>query len=390
MKKFHWLIVTVAIALLAIALGLGCGSTSSSGTSAADDDASPADDDASPADDDASPADDDATTAAWVWTPVDGVICRDGSATGYALRLQPGATNLMIFLQGGGACYSPSSCSDNPAHFGESDFATWTTGTGAQGILNDQNAANPVKDWNVAYVPYCTGDLHAGSKTNGAAPDVPGTQQFVGYQNIKKILAALKVQFPEPSRILLGGESAGGFGTVLNYAQTARTWPTVPVALLDDSGPLFSDQQVLAPCLELLVTLLWDADPVIADGCTSCFEAGGGMYSGWHKWLADTFPMGTFGLYSSMEDETIRSFFGIGQDNCTGTTDIPGDVYEQGLLDLRTLITPTKKWTTYYIPGDSHTATMEDSTFFGTTDDGVALSTWVGELLTGVPGNVGP
>jgi hypothetical protein len=381
MRNLQWLFLAILVCGLAIGVSLGCRSatSSSSAAPAADDD-----DDASPGDDDASPVE-----AKWVWKSVPGAICRDGSGTGLLVREIPGATNLVIFMQGGGACYSASSCADNPAHFSEADFYNWVPASGSQGIFNTAQAANPVRDWNFVYIPYCTGDLFAGSKTNGVAPGVPGTQQFVGYLNMQKMLAEIHALFPSPTRVLLAGESAGGFGVMLNYAHTARAYPGIPVALIDDSGPLFSDADVLSPCLQLLVVVLWDATGPIKDGC-NCVDAQGGFWK-WHAWLAENFPLGTFGLFSSMEDATIRSFFGIGQDHCAGTTDIPANVYSAGLIDLRTnVLAPTKRWSSYYINGDSHTALPIENMYYNTNVGGVPLTTWVKEVLTSVPEPVGP
>jgi hypothetical protein len=178
---------------------------------------------------------------------------------------------------------------------------------------------------------------------------------------------------------------------MLNYAQVAETFADVPVVLLDDSGPLFESNAVLAPCLQLLVKLLWDAGPAIEDGCADCIQWNGDGFSGWHPYLAEHYPLGTFGLFSSMEDATIRDFFGIGQNFCTGTTDIPADVYAQGLLDMRDdLLLPTGKWSTYYIPGDTHTATPDDAMYYDTVIGDTALTAWVAALLDGVPPAVGP
>ena len=64
----------------------------------------------------------------WVWIPVEGTSCRDGSPTGMGVRLQEGADKLVIYLEGGGACFSILTCAlYNPDHFSEEDFfrAIW-------------------------------------------------------------------------------------------------------------------------------------------------------------------------------------------------------------------------------------------------------------------------
>ena len=51
----------------------------------------------------------------WTWVPVPGSHCRDGSATGFGINVNPASKNLMIFLEGGGACFNALTCGMNPA-----------------------------------------------------------------------------------------------------------------------------------------------------------------------------------------------------------------------------------------------------------------------------------
>lgn len=41
------------------------------------------------------------------------------------------------------------------------------------GVFDLANPRNPVADWSFVYVPYCTGDIHSGSRT-AARPDATG------------------------------------------------------------------------------------------------------------------------------------------------------------------------------------------------------------------------
>src|SRR5579883_649457 len=65
----------------------------------------------------------------WTWVPFPNAKCRDGSSTGIGVNPSPGSTKLMIFLEGGGDCADPTSCSTNPSHFGASDFANAVAST---------------------------------------------------------------------------------------------------------------------------------------------------------------------------------------------------------------------------------------------------------------------
>lgn len=393
MKILRWTLISLLVALLAMTFVVACGDDDDDD----DDNDTSSDDD----DDDNDDNDDDDTVdpfvqaeenpGTWVWVPVEGAVCRDGSPTGFGLRLQDGADKLVVYMQGGGACYDQGSCDDNPSSFGENDMTSWAPGNGFDGILNDDNTANPVKDYNFVFVPYCTGDLHVGSNPDSFVPGVDGTQQFVGFGNFGLFMDKIKPYFTEITKIFLTGESAGGFGTVLNYTQVADTFDTLPVAHLDDSGPLFADDDALAPCYQALVRYMWNVDESIPDGCTDCSQVNGDGISNMHIYLANTYTNGSFGLFSTTADETIRDFFGAGQDDCSGTTPIPADVFEDGLIDLRdNVLEPTGKWSTYFVDDDYHTIIHSEPEFYTTTVDSVALTDWIADILAGTPSQVGP
>ena len=87
------------------------------------------------------------------------------------------------------------------------------------------------------YVPYCTGDVHAGNRKDATVSGVTGKQQFVGYVNVANDLKRIVPSFPGLTKVLLTGVSAGGFGAASNYVQMAKAFGSVPVYELDDSGP---------------------------------------------------------------------------------------------------------------------------------------------------------
>src|SRR5215831_3475391 len=205
----------------------------------------------------------------WTWVPFADAKCRDGSSTGIAINPHPDSDKLMIFLQGGGACFNAATCADNPSSFSAADFAALDVpACGSQeevphgcisvnnGILDRTNPANPVKDWSYVFVPYCTGDVHGGNNPAGTVAGIAGTQQFVGYFNMGLYLARLLPTFPGITRVLLTGVSAGGFGSVAAYGPVSRAFPSAQVDMLDDSGPPMS-APYFAACLQDLQRQTW-------------------------------------------------------------------------------------------------------------------------------------
>src|SRR5438045_3078067 len=128
----------------------------------------------------------DAPADQWTWVPFAGARCRDGSTTGVGVRVHPGATRLAIYFEGGGACFHDASCVINDVfqNFGESQFNSWSTATGTGGIFDPTRDDNPYRGFSFVYVPYCTGDVHAGSRDHVDVPGGPTNQAFVGYRNV--------------------------------------------------------------------------------------------------------------------------------------------------------------------------------------------------------------
>jgi len=121
--------------------------------------------------------------------------------------------NLVIFLDGGGACFNSLTCLANANSVGNQ-------APGKDGIFQERDD-NPVTGWNFVHVPYCTGDIFAGTQSNVQVPGVSGKQNFVGFRNMQRIMDQLQALMPDLETVLVTGVSAGGFGAV---AETHGGW----------------------------------------------------------------------------------------------------------------------------------------------------------------------
>jgi hypothetical protein len=405
--------LTFALRLAAFAVpvlvlgGTGCGSSSSSATGS---DAGPKiTSEAGAGGDgglpggpiDATPVDlTSMTSQTWTWVPVQGSQCRDGSSTGFGINVNPASKNLMIFLEGGGACFNALTCAMNAASFNSSSLSGVATG----GILSRTDMANPVKDWNMVYVPFCTGDVHAGNAPDQTVPGVTGKQQFVGYVNMTRYLAKLAPAFKDASKILLTGISAGGFGAAANYPQTARAFDPIPVYSIDDSGPPMEDPY--APqCLQQKWAELWGFDKTVLADCGSDCPDPTNYTIDATIHTAKKYPNIPFGLVEDTDDSVITLFYGFGMNNCAASFGVvTGQMFTAGLLDERTKLAAAGVTNAagFIFQGTAHTS-LHASTFDtvmaggGSTDGGaeagapVVLSSWVTNLVNnGVVTNVGP
>ena len=91
----------------------------------------------------------------------DGPLCLGGSEYTTATR-DLGSDELMIFLEGGGACWSDLCAATSSA----------STGIPGVGPTDPNRTDNPVMGWSQVYLPYCDGSLHIGdadTDTDGVA-----------------------------------------------------------------------------------------------------------------------------------------------------------------------------------------------------------------------------
>ena len=323
----------------------------------------------------------------WVWVDVPGAKCRNGSDTGFAINFNSASKNVVVYLEGGGACFNGVTCSGNPASYNQGTFNAEKGSLG--GIFDRSNDANPLKDWNFVYIPYCTGDVHAGNKTGVNVP-FAGEQQFVGYANIGLYLQRIVPTFADAERVLLTGVSAGGFGAAANYVQVERAFGCIPVDLLDDSGPPMAQAYVPA-CLQAQWREMWGFEKTILADCGKDCPNQDDYLLDFVKHIAESYGDRTHGLISSTEDETIRTFYGYGKNDCNVPLFDPlsGSVFSEGLLDAREKFSAYDNFGTYFLRGTTHTY-LRGSSFYNLEINGVKLTDWVKDLLEGNATHVGP
>ncbi|MFT3924311.1 MAG: pectin acetylesterase-family hydrolase [Myxococcales bacterium] len=349
----------------------------------------------------------------WEWVEVPGSQCRDGSTAGYYIKRNSASDNLMIFLNGGGVCYDDFFCSINPANVDQSlpgenllgaigDILTNSVAPVRQvppeaGIFLDR-PENPVGKWNMVYVPYCTGDVHAGTKRDAPVftASFVGKQQFVGYDNLSLFLEDFGAAFQGAEKVLLTGSSAGGFGTLLNFDRTQRFFSDSMVYAVSDSGIPFGDE-FLEPCLQKRWRELWGLDAVLPRDCSGCFNAdGGGLASGLGHYIFKEKYAGRMlgGGISTEQDEIIKLFFSSGLRECTnsalletiplflGLTGYPADRYPGGLRDFVQNIAGLDSVGSYIMAGSNHQHLFRDR-FYSSNGLGITLAHWLAKTLDG-------
>lgn len=300
----------------------------------------------------------------WTWVDVPGSRCANGTPTGFAInRASDDSSRVLIFLQGGGACWDGATCLGPVSTsfyvatgYGRNEF-TLDVLRVPMLPLQRANPLNPFRGMNLVYVPYCTGDVHGGERV-ARYSFLGRTQDFhhMGARNLRLILSRLVSTFPGARRVWLAGVSAGGFGASLNMERAQRAFPNARVDVIDDSGqPVqpagtrWSDWRVA-----------WGMR--LPAGCVGCETEVAAMAD----YLRTRYPDNRFGLISYTHDSVISTFMGL--DAFTFNSRLTAFT--------RTMITQWTSGRAYLIPGALHV---------GLATAGPGLSQWLTQMVNDDP-----
>lgn len=323
----------------------------------------------------------------WFWVPRDDTLCRDGSNTGFGVRLLPDAKGVMIYLQGGGACYDAKACAQNAQtpiageRFSRSDFYEWVSTLGSQGVFNTSNATNPVARWNHVYIPYCTGDLHGGAKENAQVPGVAAPQQFVGYRNLTNNLKLIAPFFRRAQDIALVGASAGGVGVLINYPQVVEAFGGRSVAALVDSAPVIPESAIKTSCFQRKLTDTFNLQ--LPRQCAECRDPANGGLLNIYNYLSQTYPQGRFAFASADADLAGVILYNEESRACGGAG-VNIINYRLSLYALRDKHIG-HDWATFLPGGLQHTMTQSDALFIERKYQGISAAQWLAKINEKTP-----
>jgi len=307
----------------------------------------------------------------WTWVDFPDAVCDDGSPTGIGVYQSSMSDKLLIFMNGGGACWDYQTCAvlNTSTHgpFGSSQFTAAASGNFSGTVLENGGATNPFKGWSMVFVPYCTGDVHAGDAVTTYTEDGGSvTMHHKGHANIMAYLARLSPTFAKAGQIAVTGSSAGGGGALFNYASFRSYWPTTSMMMVDDSLPPFQGSGI-PDNLRKVWFSSWNLDPLVTPICgAKCKDD----FSLIIPALTAKYPNDRMSLLSYTQDGTISAFLGI-----TGPT------FQANLSSLTTeVIGPQPTFKSFVVPGGAHTMLGSPATTFA---GGVQLSSWLTQEITG-------
>jgi hypothetical protein len=356
----------------------------------------------------------------WSFIGIPGSQCALGAQAGVGYN--PGATDaLVIFLQGGGACWNNGTCHPSLYQWGpicnygqnsvclvDAEGATKplaahvtnpnpypADGGGVflseiatlkSSLLFSRRSENPLRNASYVYVPYCTGDLHTGDATRTYytradlfSQPVALTHHFAGATNLDAYLAYLRTKHPSVKTLWLAGMSGGGYGASFNLKRVRQAFPEAVVHLLADSAPMVQSAHYDA------WKTAWNLQ--LPSGCAGC-DAG---MPNLIEFMMNDAPAARVALLSFAEDAVITRFmFSVG--DTASWASPPYSTYTANLVMLENQYELHANAKYFRLPGQEHV--MLEKYGIVQTDGGISspspsrdggtdLRVWINAWATG-------
>lgn len=306
--------------------------------------------------------------------------CSDapGADPAYQFWARRGTENrLVIYFDGGGACWDDVTCAvprlaDGRGEgdgFYKAELLASDDPNRMNGIFDLDNPQNPVRNWSFVFIPYCTGDVHAGANTaHYTNPDTgePYTIEHRGADNFRVVLKWLRDNFAAPDEILVTGSSAGAYGAAVHFARIREAFPRGRAVMLGDAGQGVTTRDFLA-----LRNGNWRYQlPENVFGRDAALTADDDLVGA----LAAHYPNDEFAQYTTAQDRTQSAFYALmGAPNaCQAWSErmTAGLAQRQSAANFRS----------YVAAGQTHTI-LRSPNFYRETSGGVAFRDWFTALI---------
>lgn len=293
-----------------------------------------------------------------------GPICIAGTPYS-AFTRQGNPSKLLIFEQGGGACWQ--------------DFYFCNILAEAQeppaprvGIWDFDSKDNPFADYSIVYMPYCDGSTFSGDNDVADANFPFGPIRFHrGVRNQSAGMDLAKATFPHASRITVAGSSAGGVGAAgfAPFLVRFLFGNTVKLTVLNDAGPVAINLADVTGTMARAAD--WQFGQFYPASCTYCDDQG--QSTEIIKWRLENDSTIREAFYETDGDATNRFFLAVPTQ----------DLYRALILNehgIISLLYP-ERYKRFIVSGDeSHTA-LQSPLFYSQNANGVFLNEWADDFL---------
>ena len=301
----------------------------------------------------------------------DDCFCSDGSEYSYWIR-EGDPSNVMLFFDGGGACFSAETCDPNgsPTYSIQADD---NPNAAANGVFALDHPENPVADWTMIFMPYCTGDVHLG--TNAGHDYGDGIIiNHTGYLNGLKGFEEVVDTYGTADKILVTGSSAGGIPVPLFAGLLADALPEAEILGLPDASGGYPS----TPLVNTAIGGLWGTEGAVpnwstTDGVTAAEMGIPELY----RYAGLEFPEIRWARFDHAYDGTQASFSalaGVADSSVKAVLDLNEGLTEDAGIDLPV----------YIAPGTDHTI-MGRADMYLLEVEGVRYVDWLSDFIAGEP-----
>ncbi|RLN50732.1 hypothetical protein BBJ28_00025015 [Nothophytophthora sp. Chile5] len=324
----------------------------------------------------------------------DSVTTFESNST-YFFQVFPNAnqdkSKLLFFFQGGGACVDKYTCDFAlQCQLGASSLITTAASVNDSGIMNRSIDGNLFNDWNIVFLPYCTGDLFIGNKYlepyESVYNQALGNKQCLGqdigmhmngYNNTKAVMDWAFENFPNPEQIMIGGYSAGSLGAQMWSGYVANEWQveaksTKFQVLADSYAGVFPEYKVTA---SELINYFGGCDLLPESTATIC-EAETATVVEMVSSLMEEAPSSEWLFIDSIADHTQRKFYQLVLLGIAGypfTTLLDADAFYGNMTEILDAYSLVSNVTRFNIDSEQHIWLTETEYSAVESTDGAVL-----------------
>ena len=168
----------------------------------------------------------------------------------YTFKVLPGLPDkVLIYLNGGGACWRTAECDPKRAAYPVDDDSPVNDVSTRLGIFDYNNESNPFKAYTIVFVNYCTADMHLGALEvtyDGSDSKVKGAKSRTfairhgGAANLEAVLDYFYRNVRAPGTIFVAGSNTGAVASPVVAARMARHYPRARVVQLGEGAGAYS------------------------------------------------------------------------------------------------------------------------------------------------------
>jgi hypothetical protein len=278
---------------------------------------------------------------------------------------------LVVFFNGGGACWAGQTCDPavEPTTYVPSAQMSHNDPRTHKGIFDLDNPANPVGDWSMVFVSYCTGDVHLGEtdKTYTKPDGSETTIRHRGHVNAHAALTWMKENIGGAKQVLVAGSSAGAIAAPVYAGVVSKIYPDARVQQLGDGAGGYSSPEIGGLLATWgVIDILPDWLPLDTETVTS-FNA---LYEG----AAAAFPEISFAQYDAAHDGMQIGF----QQALQGGTAL----HEQMIANRGALRDAIPGFVSFTAGGAQHTI-LRAPYLYSYSVNGTSFVDWLGALVAG-------